>query len=109
MQFITVEGLMCVCSAVNTKVDVRFHVDSAEWVPNRVKERLKTMVRAWLCTSQTMLYHAVNRISLSSHPSSFSSTPSLIPLSLPLVQTSHQQGWGVGDLLTAFSFPAQEP
>ena len=46
MQFITVEGLMCVCSAVNTKVDVRFHVDSAEWVPNRVKERLKTMVRA---------------------------------------------------------------
>ena len=46
MLFVTVEGLMCVCSAVNTKVDVRFHVDSAEWVPKRVKERLKTMVRA---------------------------------------------------------------
>ena len=55
---------VCVCSVVNTKVDVRFHVDSAEWVPERVKERLKTMVRAWLCTSQTKLYHAVNRIPL---------------------------------------------
>ena len=37
---------MCVCSVVNTKVDVRLHVDSAEWVPERVKERLKTMVSA---------------------------------------------------------------
>ena len=40
MQFITVEGLMCVCSAVNTKVDVRFHVDSAEWA----------CARRWVCT-----------------------------------------------------------
>ena len=68
---------VCVCSAVNTKVDVRFHVDSAEWVPERVKERLKTMVRAWLCTSQTKLYHAVNRISLSSLRRSFNSHPPL--------------------------------
>ena len=37
---------VCVCSVVNTKADVRLHVDSAEWVPERVKERLKTMVSA---------------------------------------------------------------
>ena len=31
-------------SSVNTKVEVRFHVDSADWLPGRVKGRLKTMV-----------------------------------------------------------------
>ena len=31
-------------SAVNTKAEVRFHVDSADWLPQRVKDRLRTMV-----------------------------------------------------------------
>lgn len=29
---------------VNTKAEVRFHIDSAEWIPARVKGRLKSMV-----------------------------------------------------------------
>ena len=29
---------------VNTKAEVRFHVDSADWLPQRVKDRLHTMV-----------------------------------------------------------------
>lgn len=31
--------------AVNTKAEVRFHIESADWIPLRVKERLKSMVR----------------------------------------------------------------
>ena len=29
---------------VNTKAEVRFHVDSADWLPQRVKDRLHRMV-----------------------------------------------------------------
>ena len=30
--------------AVNTKAEIRFHVESADWLPQRVKDRLLTMV-----------------------------------------------------------------
>ena len=36
---------------VNTKAEVRFHIDSADWIPTRVKERLKSMVGlSYYCT-----------------------------------------------------------
>ena len=30
--------------SVNSKAQVRFHIDSADWIPTRVKDRLKSMV-----------------------------------------------------------------
>ena len=35
---------MCYGLAVNTKAEVRFHVKSADWIPERVKNRVHSMV-----------------------------------------------------------------
>lgn len=48
MLIIKVLKKFTISCTVNTKAEVRFHLDSADWIPLRVKERVKAMVRAYL-------------------------------------------------------------
>ena len=43
-------------SAVNTKVDIRFHVDSAEWIPEWVRQRLCQLVNTFISKIACVLY-----------------------------------------------------
>jgi len=42
--------------AVNTKVEVRFHVQSADWIPKRVKRRVESMVRCCCCLQDVCIW-----------------------------------------------------
>jgi protein subunit release factor B len=45
---------------VNSKVDVRFHVDDAKWLDNELKEKVKILVRITIffaCSNQTINPH----------------------------------------------------
>lgn len=41
---------------VETKVDLRFHVDSADWIPEPVRQKMATSVSAsaWICWNERM-------------------------------------------------------
>ena len=81
---------MCMRSVVNTKVDVRLHVDSAEWVPERVKERLKTMVSVYL-TNDALLCCKVGCIMSFLQSSSFICLPRSNPSSISPLHLSNLQ------------------
>ena len=45
--------VVCIIFSVNTKVEVRFNVDEAEWIPDWAKSKLKEQVN---CSMQDFFY-----------------------------------------------------
>lgn len=80
---------------VNTKAEVRFHVNSADWIPERVKHRVHSMVGRLAVHSATVVAVTVT------HCGTLLSSP--LPCA---VQKPHHQERGVGDYFAAVSHSA---
>ena len=94
---------------VNTKAEVRLHVDSADWLPERVRTRMKHLVstRHTLSRTRTWLYQ---QLLLTTHWHIQHNIIGYIPLScVHPVQEPHQQTWTADGGVTASPYSIPKP